>query len=239
LEALETLGDKELARGVVALMEEKPLPSTPSNAITDLLESTDPWSRVLAIAAAPELGLSQFIPKLYELLPDAHPLIRDAALSSLNEFHEEVPMETMQTISTVERVLILQDIPIFANLPPEDLEQIARIAREQWHPSASVIARQGEEGNVMYVIVSGKIQIVLESQGSSRVLAERGPGEIIGEKAIIDPAPRAAGMVTISETRLLSIEGEAYRSILRERPEVSLAVMQSLSHRLREMMKSN
>jgi CRP-like cAMP-binding protein len=139
----------------------------------------------------------------------------------------------------VERVLILQEIPIFANLTPEDLERIALIAREQWHPAGDVISRQGEEADEMFVIVSGQVQIVTESDGRSQILAERGPGEIIGEMAIIDPAPRSAGMVAKSETRLLSIEGEAFTVILRERPEVSLAVMQSISRRLREMMEVN
>jgi CRP-like cAMP-binding protein len=89
----------------------------------------------------------------------------------------------------------------------------------------------------MFVIVSGQVQIISESGGNVQVLAERGPGDFIGEMAIIDPAPRSAGMVTISETRVLEIAGAAFKSILRERPEVSLAVMQSISRRLREMMK--
>lgn len=237
LEALETLGDKVLAKGIVSVLEEKPLPSTPAIAIENLLNDMDVWSRALAIRAIPELGLDQFIPNLYKLLSDPHPLIRDAVGDALVEFNEESPMETIQTLSTLERVLILQEIPIFAGLTPEDLERIALIAREQWHPSGDIICREGEEGDVMFVIVSGQVQIVSETGDGRQVLAERGTGDFIGEMAIIDPAPRSAGMVTKSEARVLSIDGEAFKSILRERPEVSLAVMQSLSRRLREMMK--
>ncbi len=163
LEALETLGDKVLSKGIVGLLEGKPFPSEPGNAIDNLLNSPDLWSRALAVRAIPELGLSQFIPKLHELLSDSHPLIRDAARSSLIEFHEELSMETIQTISTLERVLILQEIPIFANLTPEDLERIALIAQEQWHPAADIICRQGDEGDAMFVIISGQVQIVTES----------------------------------------------------------------------------
>ncbi len=238
LEALETLGDKTLARGILAVLEEKPLPSTPENVIGGLLNSTDIWIRALSARATAEFAMDQFIPTLRELLSDAHPLIRDAARDALTEFNEEPLMETMQTISTLERVLILQEIPIFSCLIPEDLERIALIAREQWHPSGAVICRQGEEADRMFVIVGGEVQIISESGGSTHVIAERGAGDIIGEMAIIDPAPRSAGMITKSETRLLSIEGDAFKSILRERPEVSLAVMQSISRRLREMMQS-
>ncbi len=239
LEALETLGDRVLSKGIVALLEEKPLPFTPADAIDSLLSSTDLWLRALAVRAIPEAGLSLFIPKLRELLSDPHRLIQEAARGALIEFHEELPMETIQTISSMERVLILQEIPIFANLAPEDLERIALIAREQWYPPAGVICSQGEAGDVMFVIVSGQVQIVLESDSGRQILAERGPGEIVGELAIIDPAPRAAGMVAKSETRVLTIEGEAFKSILRERPEVSQAVMQTITRRLREMMKTS
>jgi CRP/FNR family transcriptional regulator len=148
-------------------------------------------------------------------------------------------METIQTISTMERVLILREIPIFADLTAEDLERIAQIANEQWHPAGGIICRQGEEGNVMFVIVSGKVQIVSGTDAKEQILAERGPGDFIGEMAIIDPAPRSAGMIAHSETRVLAIEGEAFKSILRERPDVSLAVLQSISRRLREMMRSH
>jgi HEAT repeat protein len=237
LEALETLGDKSLAQGIVAVLEGKPLPSTPEAAIHNLLDDPDEWTRALAARCAPELGFRQFIPKLYELSSSPRPLIQEAAREALIEFNEEPRMDTIQTISTLERVLILQEIPIFSCLSPEDLERIALIAREQWHPPGDAICHQGEEGDVMFVIISGQVQIVSETGGRAQVLAERGPGDFIGEMAIIDPAPRSAGMITKTETRVLAIDGTAFNSILRERPEVSLAVMQSIARRLREMMK--
>ena len=100
------------------------------------------------------------------------------------------------------------------------------------------MGRQGEEGSEMFVIVSGLVQIVSETEGRESIVAERGPGDFIGEMAVIDPAPRSANMITKSETRILAINGSAFKAILRERPEVSLAVMQSISRRLREMMRS-
>jgi CRP-like cAMP-binding protein len=173
------------------------------------------------------------------LQADPNELIRQAARDALIQLNEEPPMETMQTISTLERVLILREIPIFAALTPEDLQRIAQIAREQWYPPGAVICRQGEEGDVMFVIVTGQVSITSGAEGSEQVLAERGAGEFLGEMAIIDPAPRSAGMIAKSETRVLAIEGEAFKAILRERPEVSLAVLQGISRRLREMMKVN
>jgi CRP/FNR family transcriptional regulator, cyclic AMP receptor protein len=87
---------------------------------------------------------------------------------------------------------------------------------------------------MMYVIVDGEVQVVRGGNGDQQVLARRGPGDFVGEMAIIDAEPRLASLVTGSDARLLAIDGETFKAIIRERPEVSLAMLKSLSKRLRE-----
>ncbi|HET7145398.1 MAG TPA: HEAT repeat domain-containing protein, partial [Anaerolineales bacterium] len=235
LEALETIGDKQLARNIVGLMEEQPVLSTPSNVIEFLLKGTDPWMRTLTICAIPELNLPEFIPMLQELKSDPNALVQEAALKSLSQLGEAKPMDTLKTISSLERILLLREIPIFADLSPEDLKRMAEIAHEEWYPQDTDIFHQGDEGSIMFVIVAGRVQVVRNSDGHEHVLAERGPGDFVGEMAIIDSVPRVATLHTASEVRVLAIDGETFKGILRERPEVSLAVLQSVSRRLREL----
>ncbi len=144
-------------------------------------------------------------------------------------------MNTLQTVSTLQRVLLLREIPIFSELSPEDLQRIAAIASEQWFPKDTTIFRQDEEGNMMYVIVDGQVRVVGTANGKDQVLAERGPGDFVGEMAIIESAPRSASLLTRGDVRVLAIDGPTFKGILHERPEVSLAVLKSLSRRLREM----
>jgi len=87
----------------------------------------------------------------------------------------------------------------------------------------------------MFIIVNGHVQVVRSVNGKDQMLAQRGPGEIVGEMAIIESAPRSATLLTQGDVRMLTIEGEPFKQILRERPEVSLAVLRSISRRLREM----
>ena len=87
---------------------------------------------------------------------------------------------------------------------------------------------------MMFVIVDGQVQVVRSVNGREQVLAQRGPGDFVGEMAIIDSAPRVASLVTRGSVRVLAIDGTTFKGILRERPEVSLAVLRSLSRRLRE-----
>ena len=144
-------------------------------------------------------------------------------------------MSTLQTVSIFERILLLREIPIFAELSPEDLKLVAEIAREEWYPQNTDIFQQGDEGSAMFVIVEGRLQVLVSTNGVERKLAQRGPGEFVGEMAIIESVPRLATVRAQTDVRLLSIDGDTFKQILQERPDVSFAVLRSLSRRLREM----
>ncbi|HXD10229.1 MAG TPA: Npt1/Npt2 family nucleotide transporter [Anaerolineales bacterium] len=235
LEALDTIGDKQLAKNVVTLLEEEPQPLDPSDVIAILLKSADPWLRVLAIRSTSELGLREFIPLLHQVKSGSDSLVREAALGALAQFGEEKPMDTLKTVSILERILLLREIPIFADLSPEDLKLVAETAREEWYPQNTVIFHQGDEGNMMFVIVEGQLQVLRSADGTEQVLAQRGSGDFVGEMAIIESTQRSATLRTQTDVRVLAMDGETFKGILRERPDVSFAVLRSISRRLREM----
>ena len=87
----------------------------------------------------------------------------------------------------------------------------------------------------MLVIVEGQLQVLRSADGTEQVLAQRGSGDFVGEMAIIESAPRSATLRTQTDVRVLAIDGETFKGILRERPDVSFAVLRSISRRLREM----
>jgi hypothetical protein len=235
LEALDTIGDKKLAGSIVALLEEDPRPAEPSDVIAALLKNPDPWLRTLAVRSTSELRLREFVPLLHQLKTGPDPRLGEAARGALAHFGEEQPMDTLKTVSILERILLLREIPIFADLSPEDLQLVAETAQEAWYPHDTVVFRQGQEGNIMYVIVDGELDVLHQVDDSEEVLVRRGPGEFVGEMAVIESAPRSATLRTRSDVRVLAIDGETFKSILRERPEVSFAVLRNLSRRLREM----
>ena len=144
-------------------------------------------------------------------------------------------MDTLKTVSILERILLLREIPIFADLSPDDLKLVAETAREEWYPQNTVIFHQGDEGNLMFVIVEGHLHVLRSANGTEQILAERSSGDFVGEMAIIESAPRSATLRTQSDVRVLAIDGETFKGILRERPDVSFAVLRSVSRRLREM----
>jgi len=101
-----------------------------------------------------------------------------------------------------------------------------------------MIARQGEPGEEMYIIVSGEVRVTSGEAGRAAVeLARRGPGDYVGEMAIISQEPRMASLVAHGNVRVLHITQAQFESLLRERPETSLAVMRVLCARLKEMQQ--
>jgi HEAT repeat protein len=235
LEALDTIGDKGLAKSVVSLLETEPKPADPSDVIAVLLKSAEPWLRILGLRSTAELHQREFIPLLHQLKSGSDPLLREAALGALTQFGEEKPMDTLKTVSILERILLLREIPIFADLPPEDLKLVAESAREAWYPQNTVIFHEGDEGNVMFVIVEGNVQVLRTLNGIEQVLAQRSARDFVGEMAILESAPRSATLCAQTDVRVLAIDGETFKGILRERPDVSFAVLRSVSRRLREM----
>jgi len=147
-------------------------------------------------------------------------------------------MESVKTLSAVERVLFLRRVRLFADLPPDDLRQIASVAEEMTFDDGATLARQGEPGDMLFIIVSGGIMVTTANEAGKQVeLSRRQPGEYVGEMSIIGNELRMATLTAIGAVRTLSISQKQFREILRLRPEVALAVMAGLSQRLREQVK--
>ena len=145
---------------------------------------------------------------------------------------------TLATLSPMERVLFLRKVPLFAMLPPPDLQPIARIAQEHAYVDGAIIAEQGEPGDAMHIIVSGEVSVIVRDEAgeadADRIVAVRSSGDVVGEMAVITSEPRIAGLVALGDVRVLSIERRQFESILRERPETSIAVIKVLCRRLAE-----
>ena len=143
-------------------------------------------------------------------------------------------METLTTLSPMERVLFLRKVPLFAELPPPDLLPIAEIATEAVYTDGETIAEQGDPGDEMHIIVSGAVAVVRRGESGGRALATRGTGDAVGEMAVLTSEPRMASLVARGDVRVLTIERRSFEAILRERPDTSLAVIRVLCQRLAE-----
>jgi HEAT repeat protein len=229
LEQLEGSGDPRVIRPLLEVWE--PLPARrPLEArdLASILEDDDPWIRACAAFAArslPDPALEVMVRELAHADPE--PEVRDAASWAVRE---NGAVETLSTVSLLDRVMALGRVPLFRELSPEDLKHVAEFLVENAYPDGSLIAGEGEAGGVMHVVVSGEIQVV--RHGDEVELARRGPGYIVGEMSILTGEPRMADLVAVGDVRTLSIDQSRFRRVLRERPNAALAVMRELCFRL-------
>jgi CRP-like cAMP-binding protein len=137
--------------------------------------------------------------------------------------------QTLPTLALVERLIILREVPLFAALPPQDLQPIAAIAEEHVFSEGDTIVARGDPGDTLYVIVEGEVRVV---GADEEELAVRGPGDVIGEMAVISSRPRIASLIAKSDARVLELHKRPFEAILRERPDTALALMRVLCERL-------
>jgi hypothetical protein len=133
------------------------------------------------------------------------------------------------SMSPIELVLVLRGIPLFAELEPAELQRVAAIATERTYSDGEVIGSEGEMGEEMHVVVDGTVSIV---RGAGTTIARRGPGDIVGEMAVITRAPRIASLIAEGDVRTLRIGYREFEGMVRERPEIALAVLRVLAERL-------
>lgn len=238
LEALDTLGDKRIARALIPLLEEN-VPDAASDVslvLQRLSFHADPWIRAIAVHAIGD----QLTRDLRTLADRAHddpePIVRQAAADAMrgSPLHIGGTMpETPQMLGTMDRILFLRQVPIFSNLAPEDLARIAEIATERLFPPGEYLCREGELGEELFVIVEGQVSVAKETNGTRRTLRVLQTGEQIGELAILREQPRSASVIAEGgNVRALVLCGDAMQAILRDRPEVALAMLASLAQRL-------
>ena len=132
-------------------------------------------------------------------------------------------------LTTVEKVFRLKAVNIFSALSGEELAEVALITAELERGPGDEIIREGDVDDALYVIASGRVSVVR----GARSLAELGEGEVVGELALLDPAPRGATVRALSDVVLLRIDAGAFFEIMQEKQEIARAVMRVLARRLR------
>ena len=166
------------------------------------------------------------------LLNDEDDWIRECAAFARS--YGEVKMDTSATLSLMDRILFFKRVPLFENLSPVDLKQAASIAEEEIFSDGEEIAREGEVGDVMFIIVSGEVRVCSVQDGKEIEIARRKTGDVVGEMSIIGREPRMASLLAVGDVRVLCIDQKSFEGLLRERPDVSWSVIQVLNKRLKE-----
>jgi len=145
-------------------------------------------------------------------------------------------ISTATTASSGDPIVgMLRSVPLFATLDDDARRELARHCRRRVEAADVPLFHEGDEPGSLYVVLSGTVLIRSVTEAGRTVhLAQRGPGEQIGELSLLDGEPRMADAVTGSACELLVLRRDAFLRCLREHPDIALALLASLANRLRE-----
>ena len=146
----------------------------------------------------------------------------------------------MASLTVIEKMMLIRQVPIFAQLDADDLEELASIVEERRIETGKDLFREGEVGDAVYLIVKGSVRVFVGGpEGDARpetTINELGAGACIGEMAVLDSSPRSATVRALERTRALRVPGEGFKRLLSERPEMSEAIVGELVRRMRGLM---
>ena len=231
VEAIDSLAGRPLTQRVLPLLEDDPVPGPSADDVTAwrVLDDPDEWLRALAVRAAVDQ-----ISALRSLVSeharrDGSPLVAGA----LNAVEEAIVAPSGRRGDLIDRILALQQVPMFSDLPPEDLQHVAERCVEHAYALDEVIYRQGELGDEMLIVTRGQVRISRRVDGTNEVLRRYGPGEHVGELSLLRGRPRNADVIAdAGGTEGLSLDAAAFRAIIDDRPEVAMAMLATLAERL-------
>jgi len=131
---------------------------------------------------------------------------------------------------------LMRDLPLLARLWEGDLRALAELGRVSRYGAGEAIFREGDPGDSLHMVMEGEVRIFVLSPGGDELsFSFVGPGECFGDLALLDGRPRSASAVASQLTRTLVVTRGDFILWLSERPRASLALLETLSLRLRRL----
>ena len=130
----------------------------------------------------------------------------------------------------------LAAIPFFGGLEPDALDRLAAGMRSRRFRRGEVIFHVGDPGDALFVIVSGEVKISLPSEtGDEAILATLRPGDVFGELALLDGAPRSASASALTAAETVILPRERFRELIATETGVRDALLASIAGELRRL----
>ena len=130
-----------------------------------------------------------------------------------------------------QKLELLKQVPLFARLGSHELEEVGRLATEVDVEAGRPLMTEGESGREFFVVIDGAVAV--ERAGAS--LRTLGPGDFLGEIALLDGGPRSATATTTAPSRLLVLGRREFQSLVAEFPPIRNAVLEALAERVRHL----
>src|SRR5438128_5569222 len=126
-----------------------------------------------------------------------------------------------------ERTMALKAVPFFTRLNDRELDVVRSVASEKNYPKNAVVLTEGEMGDSLYMIQTGKVKVFIgDEDGREIILKILAPGDFFGEMSMIDKQARSASVTTIEPSTFLVLTHSAFEKCIEQAPGIGNMVMQ-------------
>jgi len=130
----------------------------------------------------------------------------------------------------------LLKVPIFRDLEPSIAERYARVCFWKDYDPHELVIDVDDESNDVRFIITGRVRIILRiAIGKEVILSEMSDGDFFGEIAAIDSQTRSANVTALTRSRICIMPQKVFLEILRESPEIAMAVLRMFASRVRAL----
>ncbi len=245
IEALETVTSPQVTRLIVPAVQHvaQVPPAERGQVLMDMLTNRDAWLRATGLYLANEDGMAISADRRRRAtaaaLSASVPLVVETAAHLLDAAYlARVDMEVTSMLSTIEKVIFLREVPLFDEISVAQLRTLADIAEEMPFNDDEIIFHEGDLGNTLYVVVSGRVGLERASDAgageSVARIATLEPRQYFGETDIFNEEPSPVTAVAVGQTLLLGIRREPLVTLVENDPTLALDLIRTLSQRLRE-----
>ncbi len=243
LEMLDNLLDNEMKTIILPFLEPETL-ETKLAALTKKVDANEHATTIQGVAQTTEAQLGSWAPAsaLYALsqLGAGEALAIATAVTNSNNavlretadwiINGSLPIgEQRDMLLTIEKVLILRSVGIFANVRESALTQVAQAVKEVTLAAGEPLFEQGDFGDTLYIIASGKLRVHI----GDLTLAELGERQVVGEMAALDPEPRSASISAKEDCVLLKMSSDNLERLIADDIRVARGIIRELCNRIR------
>lgn len=134
-------------------------------------------------------------------------------------------------LNTVEKVEILKNVPLFSSLDTKDLVLISLVTVEEEFSEGELLFREGEEGDELFVLASGHLEVIKHDGDKEIKLADIEPGHCVGELALFSNRPRSATLRCSKSSTLLILSGVLLHELMLEHPWLGTGMIRTIVER--------
>jgi CRP/FNR family transcriptional regulator, cyclic AMP receptor protein len=138
-------------------------------------------------------------------------------------------------LSKNSKVELLKRAPLFSGCSKKELGALALTADELDLREGTVLTKEGRPGREFFVLIEGSVDV----KRKGRKVASLGPGDWLGEIALLTQSPRTATVTATSPLRILVITDRAFKRLVEEMPSIALKVLEKLGERLGKDAKAS